>query len=75
MAEWWDGPFYAWFYDPYRKIVEKSFRATKPGFFAHYSLQRGLGDSFLNMLSQQQVWWLGLAAGFGAGYLIRDRQR
>jgi hypothetical protein len=22
MAEWWDGPFRAWYYRPYRKIIE-----------------------------------------------------
>lgn len=26
MAEWWDGPFEAWFYKPYRDIVEENFK-------------------------------------------------
>ncbi len=26
MAEWWDGPFKAWFYQPYRSIIDKNFQ-------------------------------------------------
>jgi hypothetical protein len=27
VAEWWDGPFGAWFYEPYRSSVQQSFTA------------------------------------------------
>lgn len=49
MAEWWDGPFEAWFYEPYRRIVQESLvlaSATvarqhgRAGQFFHYVLQR-----------------------------------
>lgn len=26
MMEWWDGPFEAWFYRPYRDIIDKQFK-------------------------------------------------
>ena len=26
MSEWWDGPFEAWYYKPYRDIIDKTFR-------------------------------------------------
>jgi len=26
MIEWWDGPFEAWFYKPYRDIIDEQFR-------------------------------------------------
>ena len=26
MIEWWDGPFEAWFYSPYRNIINKEFK-------------------------------------------------
>lgn len=28
LAEWWDGPFAAWYYEPYRTLVEQSFPKT-----------------------------------------------
>ena len=27
MAEWWDSPFKAWYYKPYRDIIDKQFKA------------------------------------------------
>jgi mannose-6-phosphate isomerase-like protein (cupin superfamily) len=27
MAEWWDGPFKAWYYKPYRDIIDAQFKA------------------------------------------------
>ena len=79
MAEWWDGPFHSWFYEPYRKIVEKSFRSTKPSRFDYYMvssrMQGGQTESFLEVLSKQQVWWLGLAVGLGMGCLLRSTRR
>lgn len=44
IAEWWDYPFKAWFYKPYRTIVQNSFSSsagstTKPGQFHHYIIE------------------------------------
>lgn len=38
LAEWWDGPFHAWFYEPYRQVVEQSFMGTREGQFRHYEI-------------------------------------
>ncbi len=27
MAEWWDGPFKAWYYKPYRAIIDEQFKS------------------------------------------------
>jgi hypothetical protein len=45
MAEWWDGPFYAWLYRPYRSIVERSSEefskliTNTAGQFSHYEIK------------------------------------
>jgi hypothetical protein len=41
MAEWWEGrgsssEFRAWFYSPYRSIVEQSFRPSREGKLKRY---------------------------------------
>jgi hypothetical protein len=28
LAEWWDGPFQAWYYEPFRNIVEHAYSST-----------------------------------------------
>ena len=36
MAEWWEPQgFYAWFYEPYRRLVQESFQRTQPGRFSY----------------------------------------
>ena len=68
MMEWWDGPFYAWFYEPYRRQVEASFQRTQPG---KLELLRGETSQNGNMMSYL---WTGLALGLTLGWFIgRER--
>jgi len=77
MAEWWDGPFQAWFYQPYRCIVERSFVAaapTKQKSGRHFSLlveqqKRGVLTSFLSVM-KDQWWWSGMLLGISLGYMM-----
>lgn len=66
MAEWWDTPFYAWFYDPYRAIVKESFQSTQPGRFSLYEV-----TDKTSSVSTQKL-WLGtaLAVGLSLGYAL-----
>jgi hypothetical protein len=52
MAEWWDADeFCAWFYQPYRELVERSVRTTtapKPGRLMPYSIERRTQPFFLS---------------------------
>jgi len=91
MAEWWDGPFAAWFYEPYRRRVEESLAAATdeggakqrpPGRFSRYVLQED-GATTTTTLSQNEygkvlssrLWWTGLVIGLSMGYLIGSRRR
>lgn len=47
LAEWWDGTFKAWFYEPYRKVVERSFKSKVPGRLLRYMVEDDAKDSFL----------------------------
>jgi hypothetical protein len=76
LAEWWDGPFHAWFYKPYRRIVEESFQATKPGRFTRYCLlseRQGIVE-FFRYAANHQVWLASLAVCLGIGYLLGRRR-
>jgi len=83
MAEWWDGPFEAWFYEPYRKIVAESTVAAASsdaggqqgkGRFYHYVLQSQEGrteaaSGSADKSASRMVWLAtGLAIGLGVGY-------
>jgi hypothetical protein len=77
VAEWWDGHFHSFFYEPYRAIVEKTITEKKePGHFAHYSIslrkQHGLAESlrFINLPG----WWAGIVAGMAIGYMLGKRR-
>jgi hypothetical protein len=76
IAEWWDRPFHAWFYQPYRRIVQASFQqATTPGRFSHYiTVDRepiaGVGASSLFV----ERWWTGVVLGMTLGYLLGRRR-
>jgi hypothetical protein len=52
MAEWWDADeFCAWFYRPYRELVERSIATkavSKPGRLVQYSLQPRAGSFYLS---------------------------
>jgi hypothetical protein len=71
MAEWWDGPFFAWLFLPYRKIVEESSTDVKrPGRFSHYVVRSEWeSSSFL-----QPQWWAGLLVGVTVGFLLARRR-
>ena len=76
LAEWWDGPFRAWFYKPYRKIVDGTIAVkAKPGRFYHYILSEskspveGQSDLFRNLLLG-----VGIALGFTCGFALGRRR-
>jgi hypothetical protein len=81
LAEWWDGPFHAWFYKPYRKIVEASFTGRQGGQFLHYKIAEPA-----NPHTKDIVWPLGLpvagastiffalVTSFAVGYFVGRRR-
>lgn len=80
MAEWWDGPFEAWFYDPYRSIVQQSFsnviapNAKQPGRFALLVEQkRGIVNSLFSIMKDRR-WWSGILLGISIGYTMGRRR-
>ena len=73
IAEWWERPFHAWFYQPYRRIVQASFQATTPGRFSHYitvDKDPTIGASSLVV----QLWCTGVVLGMTIGYLLGRRR-
>lgn len=73
LAEWWDGPFHAWLYKPYRAVVEESFLATKSGHFVHYSVSsKGSESAFVSALSHPFL-WIGTIVGLALGFLLGRR--
>jgi len=73
MAEWWEGGFFhAWFYHPYRKLVEQSFQPTQRGRFANYIIQDDSQSLTLNVLSKG--WLPGIVVGFTFGFLLGRRR-
>jgi hypothetical protein len=75
IAEWWDRPFHAWFYQPYRRIVQESFQATTPGRFTHYITadKEPAVDVSASSLAVKW-WWTGLVLGMTIGYLLGRRR-
>jgi hypothetical protein len=58
MAEWWDGPFHAWYYEPYRNIVQASFIAsstTRAGSLSIYKLVPPPMDSLSPTSVQESI--------------------
>lgn len=77
MAEWWDGAFHAWFYTPYRKLVQESFRSLVPGRFSHYIVAENdnvTSGSHTAAEFQQKLWWTGLLLGLSIGFLLGRRK-
>jgi len=78
IAEWWDGPFHAWFYEPYRLIVEKTISASKgTGVFAHYYLSSIKGFDIKEVITKparHPSLWAGLLAGLTIGFMIGKRR-
>ena len=73
MAEWWEeGVFHAWFYHPYRKLVEQSFQPTQRGRFAHYVVQDESQSSLLNAFPKGLI--TGIALGVAFGYILGRRR-
>lgn len=74
IAEWWDGPFQAWFYEPYRKVVQASFVASK-GRLARYAIMDHHPLSIFRNDKQLQFWWTGLVIGVTLGYFWGKHHR
>lgn len=81
LAEWWDGPFHAWFYTPYRKIVEKSFTGSQGGGqFRHYNVADRVNTYNRNIvpfklpISDASLVFLAVLSGFAMGYLVGRRR-
>jgi hypothetical protein len=73
MAEWWDADeFCAWFYRPYRELVERSVATkavSKPGRLIQYSTQPRAGSFFLSW-----TFLAGLAVGISVRGWVGDRR-
>lgn len=68
MAEWWEpGSFHAWFYEPYRSIVQQSFSSKERGELVKMVSEKK--DIYNRMISVAALSGLlaGLAIGFAAG--------
>mmetsp|Transcript_13846 Transcript_13846/g.19835 ORF Transcript_13846/g.19835 Transcript_13846/m.19835 type:complete len:199 (+) Transcript_13846:98-694(+) len=66
MAEWWDEPFRAWYYIPYRNVVESSF---------HCNLGRLRKLVFEPKVGQTCSLVMGVAAGLLVGLSLSGRFR
>ena len=72
MAEWWEPQgFYAWFYEPYRKLVQQSIQPKQPGRFLLLKPDDEEKDRVANILMVGS----GLAVGLVAGYFLGMRYR
>lgn len=81
MLEWWHGPFQAWFYRPYRTIVEQS-NATIGGGQLVSSMGNECSLSpisslwkVVDRLSKPQLFCSGLAVGLSTGWLLLRKRR
>lgn len=91
LAEWWDGPFQAWYYEPYRNIVQASFTTMNSrGSFSLYklvsspmetltsnTLQEIIMQSFLFEKKDPMLllWTTGMAIGLSLGYIWGRHQQ
>lgn len=78
MAEWWEPQgVYAWFYEPYRKLVEESFQRSRPGSLRILKPQADQEkNTSTNTLIRGTigVGFTGLVVGVALGYFL-GRQR
>ena len=81
LAEWWDGPFHTWFYNPYREIVETSFTGKKGGQFRHYNIADQANTdnrrdimAFKLPIAAAPLLFLAILTGFGMGFLVGRRR-
>ena len=69
VAEWWEeNRFYAWFYRPYRKLVDASWKPTVPGRFHQYQQETTIASKSAFVCS-------GLVFGFMLGVLYSRKMR
>jgi hypothetical protein len=79
IAEWWDRPFHAWFYQPYRRIVQLSFQTTTTtttlGHFSHDIMVDREAIVDVSTSSLAAKWWCtGVVIGMTIGYLLGRRR-
>ena len=79
LAEWWDGPFHAWFYVPYRELVDATLSVKGKGRFLYYSLSSSKVSNGSSKLipfvkCHGYVFLGGLLTGLLAGVLLRKRR-
>lgn len=73
FAEWWEPePFQAWFYTPYRSIVEKSFTSSEKGKLVKLVRSECYSSSWILMLSTTAVG--GIVFGLTVGIMIGRRK-
>ncbi|CAB9523665.1 expressed unknown protein [Seminavis robusta] len=71
MAEWWEPQgFYAWFYEPYRKLVQHSFQRTCPGRFQLWKADSDDEGGCSSSTASIGIISLALAAGVTIGYVL-----
>ena len=73
LAEWWDnGEFKAWFYEPYRTLVDASFSSKRPGVLSQYVLRSQQKEdsmaSTLHTFARSKLLWTGIALGVSLGF-------
>lgn len=76
LAEWWDGPFHAWYYLPYRSIVDDSFSSVKKGSFSLYEVIDAAKQEKKrrSTILAGSSFALGLLAALGLGYSLGKRR-
>jgi hypothetical protein len=74
LAEWWEPQgFYAWFYNPYRKLVQESFQPKCPG---RFRLLKSEDDSQKSgSAGSVAMVFSGLTIGLALGYLMGSSRR
>jgi hypothetical protein len=86
VAEWWDdNQFYAWFYRPYRAIVDASFQTSDKGRFSHYILSSSTpaqsseasarDDQYAMQVYNTMIMCTGVVVGLIVGYSLGSRRR
>jgi hypothetical protein len=76
IAEWWDGPFASWFYEPYRKLVQQSLQGKPPGQFTFLvkKRQENQGGKLMRYY-QHHANWISILLGVTLGYVFGRYKR